>query len=287
MDNDKANVAKLEGKSYLPLFKKSTHNTNTMGTKEAIDHFLLHIRKGCFADPLPPEEMHYRTSNKEPSDGGPPEQNCKRGTNIVETSNLYGRVATLGEARRQRSELSDKRYLVFVCLHNLRMDAKVKHLTGKTVRSRDWFTREALRMDFEKLTRTVFENDGDFPPNVDLSQHMEPIGELYQLFNEWEKIDAEIRAAEEAQRRRTMFDEFGDFSGLADVDLAAFEPAAPAAVASPAARSIASPNIAALTPVASPVAAPMDGGQAEFSSRVQARNQSPWKRAKSSLFGAE
>ena len=180
LDKDYANQARGEGKSYQYLFKQSAHNTNTLGTKEAIDHLVSHIRKGCFSDPLPPNEMSYPTTKDRPKDNGPFIYNRKHGTNVVEAGNKHGRIATVADASRQRSELSHRRFLVYSSQHNLMSDAKIAHLTGKKARPRDWFVREALNRDLQKLTRTSIDDKAYYPPEIDLSKHQEPIGELYQ-----------------------------------------------------------------------------------------------------------
>ena len=137
MDNDYASQAKSQGKSYQRLFTKTTMNTDSLGTWDSVDNFLQHVEKGCFSDPLPPHEMSYPCADKPSLKGGPPEYNRRRGTNIVESSNKYGRIASVGDATRQRSELSDNRYLAFICKHNLMTNDKIAHLTGKKARPRD------------------------------------------------------------------------------------------------------------------------------------------------------
>ena len=48
MDNDYANQAKSEGKSYQRLFTKTTMNTDSLGTWDSVNNFLQHVEKGCF-----------------------------------------------------------------------------------------------------------------------------------------------------------------------------------------------------------------------------------------------
>ena len=63
-----------------------------------------------------------------------------------------------------------------------------------------------------------------YPPEIDLSKYNEPIGELYQLYNEWERVDSEIQhLLKTAINDQPMVDEFGDFSGLAELDLSQFD----------------------------------------------------------------
>ena len=296
-DNDCAAKAREDGHAYQSLFTKTTPNTNTLGTKEAVDHFIQHILKGCFSDPLPPDQMSYPTTRDPPKDGGPFVYNRKRGTNIVESGNKTGRIATLSEATRQRSELSHKRYLIFVSLHNLMIDAKIAHLTGKNARPRDWFIREALSSGLTRLTRTVFDDNVDYPPEIDLSKYSEPIGELYQLYDEWERIDMELQQfSETAINNQPMVDEFGDFSGFAELDLSQFDLPLSVPVPGPGPGPESVPAVAAVlvpapVPAPAPVApaAAMDGGQAQFSARLEQRVGSPQKKkAKTTnLLGAE
>ena len=82
--------------------------------------------------------------------------------------------------------------LLFVTEHNLRCDARVQHITGKNPIPRHWFIWEALQSDMKQLTRTVFDDGIQYPPEIDLTKHMEPVGEAYQFFDEWERYDAAI-----------------------------------------------------------------------------------------------
>ncbi len=72
-----------------------------------------------------------------------------------------------------------------------------------------------------------------------------------------------------------MVDEFGDYSELAEFDLSQFD--------QPSVSEDVVPN-----PDSGTVAAAMDGGQAQFSARLEQRANSPQKkRAKTNLLGAE
>ena len=193
MDDDYKKDAQSKGISYRSLFTTGNPHTNTVGTKEAVDHLVEHLRKGCFSDPLPPREMCYPVSNKPPKDGGPPTNNSKRGTNLVEAGNRTGLQEAVANAKRQGSDLTHARYLVHTCNHNSKVDAKIEHLTGEKARPRDWFIMEALSEDLQQLTRTAVCNI-NCPPELDLNLHMEPIGELCQLCSHWEDRDREIAA---------------------------------------------------------------------------------------------
>ena len=142
---------------------------------------------------------------------------------VVEAGNRTGLLEALGTATRQTSHLTHARHLVHCCRHNAMVDAKISHLTGRKPRPRDWFVMEALTEDLKQLTRTVV-SELHHPPELDLAQHMEPIGELYQLCTHWEDRDREIAALlgnspAVSTVQQPMSDEFGDFSFLADVDL--------------------------------------------------------------------
>ena len=121
---------------------------------------------------------------------------------------------------------------------------------------------------------------------------------MYQLYNEWERVDSEIQhLLKTAINDQPMVDEFGDFSELAELDLSQFDfpqpVPVPAPVLTPAAATPAqSPAVEAadsLPTLAIPVPAAMDGGQAQFSARVEQRVGSPQKKkAKTTnLLGAE
>ena len=81
LDQDDKDEADCNGVACRSVFTRSTPTTNCVGTKDAVDNFLEHLRKGCFSDPLPCQDMCYPFSNKPPKDGGPPRLNSKRGTN--------------------------------------------------------------------------------------------------------------------------------------------------------------------------------------------------------------
>ena len=81
-----------------------------------------------------------------------------------------------------------------------------------------------------------------------------------------------------------MVDEFGDFGWFEDMDLCQIEQEAVAAIA---ATQVPAPAPTTST-IANSAQASMDGGQAQFSMRVQERQNSPQKKkAKTSLLGAE
>ena len=102
----------------------------------------------------------------------------------TEHHSTLGRLATKRDCwklrTRQTSDVTHASCLVHSCKHNAMVDAKIAHLTGRKPRPRDWFVMEALTEDLKQLTRTVV-SELDHPPELDLAQHMEPIGELCQL----------------------------------------------------------------------------------------------------------
>ena len=167
-------------------------------------------------------------------------------------------------------------------------DDKIAHLTGKKARPRDWFVREALKVDLGLLTRTVIDDNIEYPPEVDLSKYQEPVGQLYQLYEEWARVDREIK---QLQSNHSTVDEFGDFGFLADIDLSQFDAPAATVPAASARDSTALESPTRTDTVAASSVAPaatVDGSQAEFSAWLEERNISPEKkRAKSTLFGGE
>ena len=189
MDLQYAAEAKAEGRAYKHFFQRAIPSMKQAGTEAAINNLLEHIRKGCFADPLPPFEMSYKASNKPHKDGGPPLLKRRRGPNTVELDNLHSNRRSVGYASRQRSSLTHKRLLLYVSEHNLMCDRNIEHITGKKARPRDWYTREALQEDMGQLTGGLFDDGMEYPPPINLSECMEPIGELYQLHNQWERDD--------------------------------------------------------------------------------------------------
>ena len=153
---------------------------------------------------------------------------------------------------------------------------------------------EALTEDLKQLTRTVV-SELDHPPELDLAQHMEPIGELCQLCTHWEDRDRKIAALlgnlpAVSTVQQPMSDEFGDFSFLADVDLEEMiSRPVPEVEGPPAAAQVAAPPVPVPSPaahVSSPVAPANPGDQACFSARVlQCNSLPPKKKAKPNLLG--
>ena len=276
LDKEARLAEQIKHNNYLSLFTKTVAITGSLGTKDAIDNFVEHIRKGCFSDPLPCHLMSYPASDRAPADGGPPTYNSRRGTNKVEAINRTGKNASVDRATRQTAELTHDRYMVFVAQHNLATDARIAHLTGLKARPRDWFLREALNADLETLTRTPLQRDMHYPPEFD-PKDMEPIGCYYQLYDEWDRVDRELTNLLTAQvplpeaEPIPEEDEFGPLGALADCDFCDLEMGT-------AEGQAAQP----------PVADATDGGQAQFAARIALRNESPpSKKAKPNLLGAE
>jgi hypothetical protein len=83
--------------------------------------------------------------------------------------------------------------MVFAHEFNLKCDFNIEHITKKKARKRDWFLREALSKEVgDHVEGSLFEGDDEYPLEYDRMKHFEPIGEEYQTYNEWEKIDREV-----------------------------------------------------------------------------------------------
>jgi hypothetical protein len=137
--------------------------------------------------------MTYPVGIDKPRDKGPRRLGRLRGTNPVELNNKYGEKATTGHVSRQSSKLTHRWFMIFVFLHNLKCDKKIEHITGKKARSRDWFLKEALAHDVSDYVMADPFPDEDYPLPYDPKEHFEPVGEEYQRYNEWEKIDSAIK----------------------------------------------------------------------------------------------
>ncbi|CAB9531573.1 hypothetical protein (Partial), partial [Seminavis robusta] len=155
LDTKQKLQAQLNGEGYRPFFKKAIRN-HQYGAEAAVQNLMDHIKKGCLSDPLQPREMSYRASNKYHSDEGPPLLRRRRGTNAVEIENRYGEDDATGGVSRQRSSLTHKKYLLHVSDHNLKCDRNTSHITGRAVRPRDWYIKEALQKDLTNLTTTMY-----------------------------------------------------------------------------------------------------------------------------------
>jgi hypothetical protein len=58
MDQDAATNARSQHKRYQKYFLDAIPGKRR-GTEYEIQNFVYHLRKGCYRDPLPPEEMSY------------------------------------------------------------------------------------------------------------------------------------------------------------------------------------------------------------------------------------
>ncbi|CAB9531141.1 hypothetical protein SEMRO_3274_G346120.1 [Seminavis robusta] len=159
LDEENRAKALLCQEGYRPFFKKAIRN-HQCGGEQAIINLLEHIQKGCLSDPLQPRDMSYRASDKPHTDGGPPLLRRLRGTNIVEST-----ISSVITESLTSLEL----------LLDLEIGLSGKHCK-----------------DLTNLTATMFDDSIQYPPPLDMEAHMEPIGENYQLYTEWQKIDAMI-----------------------------------------------------------------------------------------------
>lgn len=216
MDLELEREAGEKGDGYRRYFKREIKGIQA-GSEAAIENFVSHLEKGCFVDPLPCSEMSYLKSSKVPNDGGPPRKKRRRGTNVVEINNKYGARATVDHVTRQGSDLTHKKFLLFTLVHNLACDEKIEHITGKKARTRNWFVRESLRNEVgEHVSGEMFPGE-QYPAEFDESLHMEPVGNLYPQYKEWESIDRKLRMfydqARETLRENAAASQQGQASG--------------------------------------------------------------------------
>ena len=201
---------------------------------------------------------------------------------FVEINNKSGARATVDHVTRQRSDLTHKKFLLFTLEHNLACDKKIEHITGKKARRRNWFVRESLRNEVgEHVSGEMFPGE-QYPGEFDESQHMEPVGDLYPQYKEWESIDRKLqmflnRAREMHQEQECSIDvasQQAQVSGTALISNNTFAVASATATAAGTARLTSqsdSPTCNPLLPVPDP--------QLVFSERVAHK--------KSSMLGSE
>jgi hypothetical protein len=86
---DVLNAHRGGGPKYKSLFKQAIPGVQR-GTENAIENFLLCLKKGCYFDPLPCREMSYPDKEYDPGRdrGGRKRLKRKRGTNIVANNNM-------------------------------------------------------------------------------------------------------------------------------------------------------------------------------------------------------
>jgi hypothetical protein len=93
-DEDGEKKALAQGE-YYPRYVKGDGPDGTYGTHKQMENFLAHHGKGCYDDPLPIEQMFYKTA---PPKSGvkkntkPPVIHKLRGTNVVERGNRGARM---------------------------------------------------------------------------------------------------------------------------------------------------------------------------------------------------
>ena len=182
--------AASSNKSHQTYILKETPGVRR-GTKNEVDNFLKHLRKGCYQDKLPPEEMSFSArpaSNRRRTDTLP-DLRRRRGTNGGESTNKQiNRVGIT--AARMRLVLSDSRVLCRIARLNRDKDAAIEHITGKAAKPKFWWLTEALDKDIDEIphldsTRREFE----YPPE-DIPE--EPIGKAFLHCNNWDTVDRKL-----------------------------------------------------------------------------------------------
>lgn len=115
----------------------------------------------------------------------------------MESNNNHGTRAALGNASSQSSSLTHRKTLLFV----LKCDKHIEHITSKKARPRDWYVREPLLQDMSAHTDTMYDDGMECPPEFNMERHMEPIGELYQLHNDWTMVDRKFKSWVKARKK--------------------------------------------------------------------------------------
>ena len=159
------------------------------GTAIEVDHFLKHYRKGCYTDPLPPEEMSFPLDTKK---GELSNLHRLRGTSGGESCNR--RQNDVGHnIVRMGSDLANAKLLLCMVDWNNKKDELVQHITGKAPRSRFWYLEEKQHDLFQGIKESFGnaqrQTTYDFPPK---SLDEEPLGDLFMLYDAWGEVDGNI-----------------------------------------------------------------------------------------------
>jgi hypothetical protein len=166
------------------------------GTQKEVENFISHHEKGCYADPLPMEQMWYPTAppNKSRKKDAMPEKILrKRGTNVTERTNLSANKMS-EHLTRQGIDRAHQRLVLFITKYNDSVRRKIAHLPGsREPMQSNWYIQEALQDTVgEHFIYPLFETN--FPKKINFDEYDEPVGKHFGEWKHWDKCQAEIQS---------------------------------------------------------------------------------------------
>lgn len=157
------------------------------GGEWEMQNFLLHLRKGCYADPLPPEEMSY-VSKPDSNSKKLPDLRRVRGTNGAESGNKQVNAAS-HDATKMKPELSHAKVHLRMNRFNADKDKALEQITGVKAKPHLWFLYEEAEKRGASCTYLDLEI-GNYPPV--LGEYSEPLGLRFSRQDNWTHIDHQL-----------------------------------------------------------------------------------------------
>ena len=195
-DQALADQALLNGEHYVHYIKSAVPNYRR-GTEYEVKNLISHLEKGCYADPLPIDQMNIPAKRaKKPKKDVLPNMLRLRGTSMGESSNKQVNNAR-NNATRLSAELADARILLRIARINRQKDAAVEHITGIAPKPLLWYIQEAL----DKMAAEIAHLEPSARPFkypsllADEPGQSEPIGLEFSRTKCWNEIDGRIAAS--------------------------------------------------------------------------------------------
>ena len=135
-------------------------------------NFIHHLEKGCYEDPLPPEEMSYPLSAPQ-EDDALVKLGRLRGTSGGESANKQVNSAA-NKATRLTPRLSEAKILLRVTRLNRDKDERLEYVTGVKARSVFWYLDEEMEQRVATCDHTSIKPASNYPQSFD--DYDEPIG---------------------------------------------------------------------------------------------------------------
>jgi hypothetical protein len=195
LDKEAATKARQQGNKYQKYFLGEIPGKRR-GTEYEIQNFLYHLQKGCYRDPLPPEQMSYKIPRtvKDTLDGTSkmPLLRRKRGTSGGESINKQ--VNRPGKNVSHISvELADKRIALRVFQLNYNKDVALEPILKRKPLSLQYYLFEALEAYASTIPHLEQQVATKFPPTEQL---YEPLGIEFMRYTKWEVVDRNLESAE-------------------------------------------------------------------------------------------
>lgn len=175
--------AERDGRQYQYYILTAVVGKRRGGDLE-MKNFIEHLEKGCYEDPLPPEDMSYPLT--ESKDDSLVKLGRMRGTSGGESANKQVNSAR-NKATKLSARLSDAKILLRVTRLNHDKDKKLEYVTGIKAKSTFWYLDEAMEQRIASCGHTSIKVNPNYPPVCD--DYDEPIGVEFARQRDWTNID--------------------------------------------------------------------------------------------------